>query len=65
VIQYSLMTKPLKYLQEVNQELKKVTWPSRQKTFNMTLLVVAVSLFIAMYIAGADFIFTKLLAELI
>jgi preprotein translocase subunit SecE len=59
------MVKPLKYLQEVRQELEKVTWPSREKTINMTLLVVGVSLFIALYIAGADFVFSRMLTILI
>lgn len=65
MIQYSLMVKPLKYLQEVKQELEKVTWPSREKTINMTLLVVGVSLFIALLVAGADFLFSKMLTILI
>jgi preprotein translocase subunit SecE len=59
------MVKPLKYLQEVKQELEKVTWPSREKTINMTLLVVGVSLFIALLVAGADFLFSKMLTILI
>lgn len=65
MIQYSLMVKPLKYLQEVRQELEKVTWPSREKTINMTLLVVGVSLFIALFVAGADFLFSRMLTILI
>jgi len=59
------MVKPLKYLQEVRQELEKVTWPSREKTINMTLLVVGVSLFVALYIATADFLFSRMLTILI
>lgn len=59
------MVKPLKYLQEVRQELEKVTWPSREKTINMTLLVVGVSLFIALFVAGADFLFSRMLTILI
>lgn len=65
MIQYLLMIKPLKYLREVREETQKVTWPSKEKTFNMTLLVIGVSLFIALYIAGADFLFNQLLGVLI
>jgi preprotein translocase subunit SecE len=59
------MVKLTTYLSEVRQELTKVTWPSRTKTFNMTLLVIGVSVFIALFVAGADFIFNQLLKLLI
>lgn len=59
------MVKPLTYLREVKQELEKVTWPSRTKTFNMTALVVGVSLSVALYVAAADYIFSILLRTLI
>ena len=59
------MVNPATYLREVKQELERVTWPSREKTINMTLLVIGVSAFIALAISGADFVFSKLLELLI
>jgi preprotein translocase subunit SecE len=59
------MINPVTYLQEVNQEMKRITWPSRQKTINMTALVIGVSTIIALFIAGADFVFKNLLALII
>lgn len=59
------MVKPLTYLREVKQELEKVSWPSRTKTFNMTTLVVGVSLSVALFIAAADYVFSLLLQILI
>jgi preprotein translocase subunit SecE len=50
---------PVSYLKEVNQELQRVTWPSREKTIAMTALVIGVSLVIAVYIAGIDFMFQQ------
>ncbi|MEN8253264.1 MAG: preprotein translocase subunit SecE [Patescibacteria group bacterium] len=51
-----------KYLNEVWQELSKVTWPSRKQTVQMTGLVLTVSAAIGFYVGGLDFIFAQLLA---
>ena len=53
------------YMQEVTTELKKVSWPSREKTINLTLLVLGVSVVVAVYIGGLDFVFQKLVTNLI
>jgi preprotein translocase subunit SecE len=55
------MVNPITYLREVQQELRRVTWPSRQKTTNMTILVVVVSLLIAGILAGSDLLFKELI----
>lgn len=65
VVQYPSMVNPVTYLREVNQELQRVSWPSRQKTINMTGLVIVISLVIAVILAGSDFIFKELLAFII
>lgn len=59
------MFSPGKYLNEVSEEVKKVTWPSRQQTIDMTILVVGVSLIIGIYIGALDFIFQELLAKVL
>jgi preprotein translocase subunit SecE len=59
------MLSPGKYLSEVSEEVKKVTWPSRQQTIDMTILVVGVSLIIGIYIGALDFIFQELLAKVL
>ncbi len=53
------------YMQEVTTELKKVSWPSREKTINLTLLVLGVSIVVAVYIGGLDFVFQKVITNLI
>lgn len=51
-----------KYLSEVKTELSKTSWPSKQTTKNLSILVVVVSLFLAFYIGAFDFILQKLIA---
>lgn len=53
------MNKITKYLQESFEEIKKVTWPTKKEIYNYTLLVVAISLSIAAFLGGIDFIFNK------
>jgi preprotein translocase subunit SecE len=62
MVQYPSMVNPVTYLREVSQELQRVSWPSRQKTLNMTLLVIVISLVIALILAGSDFVFQQLLS---
>lgn len=59
------MASPGKYLKEVVHELKKVSWPSRQQTINKSLLVLAVSAILAIYLGGLDFVFQQLTTKLI
>jgi preprotein translocase subunit SecE len=49
------------YLQEVKTELTKISWPSRQKSTQMTLVVLGASLAVGLYIGGLDYLFTNLL----
>lgn len=56
---------PIKYFTQVNQELQKVTWPSREQTIQMTAIVILVSLITGVYLGGLDFIFTRLMGYII
>ncbi len=47
-----------KFLKEVRQELKKVTWPTRQDTIKYTLIVIGVSLVAAAFLGGLDYLFS-------
>jgi len=46
---------------EVISELKKVTWPSRQETIRLTLLVITVSVAIGIALGILDLLFARLL----
>lgn len=49
------------FLREVRLEMKKVNWPSRKETIKYTLIIVGVSLTIAAFLGGLDYIFSTLL----
>lgn len=51
---------PIVFLQEVKAELTKVVWPGRDEVIKLTVVVIAVSVFIGLYIGGLDLAFTKL-----
>lgn len=55
------MATPVAFLKETRDELKKVVWPTRQETIRLTLVVIAVSLLVGLFLGGLDFIFTKVL----
>ena len=50
----------IKYLKETRAELKKVNWPSRQEATNLTLIVMAVTTFMALLLGLIDYIFAQL-----
>jgi len=54
------MVKPTQYLQEVFQELKKVSWSSRAQTQRKTMVVLVVSVVIGLYLGLADYIFQEI-----
>jgi len=51
----------VKYLKTSKEELQKVIWPSRREVAWKTLLVIAVSLAIAVYLGVIDYVLTRLL----
>lgn len=55
------MTTPVAFIQETYDELKKVTWPTRQEVIRLTAVVILVSLIVGVFIGGLDLIFTSLL----
>jgi len=59
------MVSPVGYFKEVVRELKKVSWPSRKQTVNKTILVIVISILLAVYLGGLDFVFQKLAETLI
>ena len=56
---------PIQYFKDTLSELKQVQWPSRQKTLQLSAIVVAVSILMASYVGALDFGFTNLLKLLI
>ena len=49
------------FLKEVRLEMKKVNWPSRSETIRYTLIIVGVSLVVAAFLGGLDYLYSTLL----
>ena len=60
-----LPKKIVTFLKEVRLETKKVNWPSRKETIKYTLIIVGVSLVVAAFLGGLDFIFTTIINKFI
>jgi preprotein translocase subunit SecE len=56
-----VLTGMRRYFTESWSELKKVTWPTRETVIRLTLLVIAVSVAVGLYIAVLDRLFNSLL----
>jgi len=45
---------PIKFLQEVRQEVSKVTWPTRQETIISTVMVLVMVTIASLFFLAAD-----------
>lgn len=52
-------TNPITFLREVRSELRKVAWPSRRETMNLTVVVIALSVVVGLFLGGVDYIFQE------
>ncbi len=52
----------VEYIKETKGELKHVSWSTRKQAVTFTAIVIALSLFVAMFLGLFDFVFTKLLS---
>jgi preprotein translocase subunit SecE len=55
------MNKIFSFIKESKEELKKVTWPTRQRTINYTITVVVISLLVALFLGVLDMIFSMMM----
>lgn len=55
----------LRFLNEVRGETSKVSWPSRNQTIKLTIIVLAVSLVISAYAFSLDLLFQQLIKLLL
>ncbi len=53
-----------RFLDEAWSELKKVSWPTREQTRNLTVLVFAISAAVGVYITVFDLIFGEAVRRL-
>ncbi|MBB5175001.1 preprotein translocase subunit SecE [Texcoconibacillus texcoconensis] len=57
--------KPVKFLKDVSNEMKRVTWPTRSELVRYTIIVVTTVAFIAVFFAVVDTIISWLLQLLL
>ena len=50
-----------RFMEEAWSELKKVTWPTREQTRNLTVLVFVISGFFGVYLGFLDFLWSQVL----
>lgn len=52
-------TKPRQFVREVNAELRKVAWPTRNETINLSIVVFIFLVLLTILIFGFDWVFSK------
>ena len=55
----------IQFLREVRSEMSKVTWPNRNQTVKMTIIVLIVSVVVGVLIGGLDLLLTRFFGVLI
>jgi len=52
-------------VRELRSEVRKVIWPTRRETANMTMVVLAIAVGLGIFLGGVDFIFSELFRQLL
>ena len=60
-----MIGKVVSYLRSSSEELKKVSWPGRNKTIKLTVYVVLISLGVSAYLGLLDYSFFKVMSSVI
>jgi preprotein translocase SecE subunit len=55
------MNRFINYLKDTRAEFVHVSFPTQRQTIIYTLLVIGISIFAALYLGFADFLFSKIL----
>lgn len=59
------MDKLIKYFKGAVDEMRKVTWPTRQETYSYTLLVIVSCVVMALFLGGLDLVFAKAIERIL
>jgi len=60
-----MFRKIAKFINDVQVEMSKVSWPSRDELINSTIIVAVVSIIFAIFIFSVDYILASLLKILL
>ena len=55
----------VRYLRDTRAELRKVTWPTREEAWNLTLIVLGVTVAMSIILGFADFVFGEIMRGVI
>ena len=55
----------LRYFRDTRAELRKVTWPTREEAWKLTLIVLGTVVVMSIILGAADFIFGKIMQGII
>jgi preprotein translocase subunit SecE len=55
----------VKFLTEVQEELKKVSWPSKNETIRLTTIVVVTSAIAGTFLGMVDLLYTKIFSVIL
>jgi preprotein translocase subunit SecE len=53
------------FIREVRSELRKVVWPSRPQAINLTMVVIAVSAAVGVFLGLVDFVFSQIMEAIL
>jgi preprotein translocase subunit SecE len=53
------------FVREVIAEFRKVTWPSRQELTNSTVVVIAVTVVVALFLGSVDIVLAKIVEAIL
>ena len=51
----------LRFISEAYRELQRVTWPTREETMRLTLMVIAVAAAVGAFLFAVDLVFARLM----
>ncbi len=51
----------LRYFGDIVSELRRVTWPTREETYRLTLMVIMVAATIGLFLGLVDMVFSRLI----
>jgi len=60
-----MINRVFRFFNEVVDELKKVTWPTRQEAIKMTATVIGVSIVVAVFIGSLDYALTQIISKIL
>jgi preprotein translocase subunit SecE len=53
------------FLQQVQEEMRHVTWPKKDEAINKSLMVIAISAIVGVYLGALDYLFVQLMGFLV